>query len=232
MSPGKAAHADNNNSGGAFGGGPMSPPYTPRAAAAKEYAYLQSSGLTPSASSSRAKTSSLTSSTLQSATYTGGLGHISTPVPPVRVGGFGPTAQQQQQQQQQYAPPDSSRSPPTVIGDVAEPFWVQSTLENSMWCDPDELFLTSVKRKVTDKRMFWEMARALIELPELSLASHESKIRCAADLTKLLQRPEYRILWIAEAAQFLPKDVATELIRSAYVPPETSVGMVNNTVER
>lgn len=230
MSPGKAAHTD-NNSGGAFGGGPMSPPYTPRAAAAKEYAYYQSSGLTPSASSSRAKTSSLTSSTLQSAAYTSGLGHIPTPVPPVRVGGFGPSAQQQQQQQQQ---PDSSRSPPTVIGDVAEPFWVQSTQENSMWCDPDEFFLTSVKRKITitDKRMFWEMARSLIELPELSLASHESKIRCAADLTKLLQRPEYRILWIAEAAHFLPKDVATELIRSAYVPPESTVGMMNNTVER
>jgi hypothetical protein len=70
--------------------------------------------------------------------------------------------------------------------------------------------------------MFWEMARALIELPELSIASTGSKIRTPADLTAILKRPEYRVLWTADAAQYLPKEMAVELITSAYVVPLTA----------
>jgi len=87
------------------------------------------------------------------------------------------------------------------------------------WADPDDLFVTLAKHLITanDKRMFWEMARAIIELPELSLACQNSRVRTAEDLTQILQRPEYRILWITEAPQYIPKEVASELIRSAYV---------------
>lgn len=116
--------------------------------------------------------------------------------------------------------------PPAVIGDVAEPFWVQPIQENSNWTDPDELFLTNVKRTITatDKKMFWEMARALIDLPELRIATHGSNIRSAQDLTRVLKRPEYRVLWTADAPQHLPKEVATELILSAYVVPLLGAG--------
>ena len=111
--------------------------------------------------------------------------------------------------------------PPAVIGDVAEPFWVQPIQENAAWCDPDELFLQHAKQLIThtDKRMFWEMARALLELPELSMASSQSKIRTAKDLTAVLKRPEFRVLWLEDAAQHLPAIVTTELIKSAYVVP-------------
>ena len=114
-----------------------------------------------------------------------------------------------------------SAVPPVVIGDVAEPFWVQPVQENSNWSDPDELFLVQAKRTITatDKKMFWEMARALIDLPELRIASHGSNIRTAQDLTRVLKRPEFRVLWTADAPQYLPKEVATELILSAYVAP-------------
>lgn len=112
-------------------------------------------------------------------------------------------------------------APPVVIGDVAEPFWVQPIQENSNWSDPDELFLTNANRLITatDKKMFWEMARALIDLPELRIASHGSSVRCAEDLTRVLKRPEFRVMWTSDAPQYLPKEVATELILSAYVAP-------------
>lgn len=111
---------------------------------------------------------------------------------------------------------------PAVVGDVAEPFWVQAVQENSAWTDPDELFLLNAKHVITDsdKRMFWEMARAILELPELGTASSNCKIRGAADLTAVLKRPEFRVLWLQDGAQYLPKEIATDLITAAYVPPE------------
>ena len=154
---------------------------------------------------------------------------------------------------------------PAIIGDVAEPFWVQditpypysnsssfrSTSGNmhststgavgaasaatampdrtatgaaACWCDPDELFLSPAGAggaliSADDKRVFWEMARALIELPPLSALCEQSCIRSAHDLTAVLRRPEFRVLWLSDAPQYLPKEVASELIRSAYVTP-------------
>lgn len=207
-----ASHQQAAHSG--FSGGAYTPPRS-----AREHAFYQNTTPGPGSSHSRARTSTLTNSTVPSglftgASYTGSLPSVKPPgVPPHHD--------------------HTSRSPPHVVGDVAEPFWVQAVEENSVWCDPDELFLIHAKRKITltDKRMFWEMARALIELPELSLASHDSKIRTAGDLTRVLLRPEYRILWIPEAAQFLPKEVATELIRSAYVVPDANNVNSNSSVE-
>jgi len=96
---------------------------------------------------------------------------------------------------------------------------VQSSREGSAWCDPDDLFMMEAKRflTLTDKRVFWEMARALIDFPEISLAC-KTGIRSAQDLTTALKRPEFRVLWTTEAAENLPRDMASELIRSAYCP--------------
>ena len=204
--------------------GPLSQVFVPaRAGGGKEQNVFHQT-VSPGSSQGRARTSTLTHSTLPSGTpsmasYGAGL----------QLGmRYATTPSQHSASVHQQGPP---RSPPPVVGDVAEPFWVQSPQENSVWCDPDELFLLHVKRKVTltDKRMFWEMARALIELPELSLASHDSRIRNASDLTRVLVRPEYKVLWIAEAAQILPKEVATELIRSAYVVPDANTATTNGS---
>lgn len=118
-----------------------------------------------------------------------------------------PISESLPQQQQQY------------IGDVTEPFWVQNVhKEGSMWCDPDEIFTFEARKYITttDKRIFWEMARALIELPEISLAC-KTGIRNIQDLTYALKKPEYRMLWTSEAPEMLPKEMATDLIRAAYL---------------
>lgn len=107
-----------------------------------------------------------------------------------------------------------------IIGDITEPFWVQDTTMGGdpLWCDPDEVFLENAKAYITaeDKRKFWEMSRSIIELPQLSDICSGSCIRNSEDLTAILKRPEFRILWLSDAPQYLPKDVASELIRCAY----------------
>eukprot|EP01034_Spumella_vulgaris_P032298 gene32298-39877_t len=107
---------------------------------------------------------------------------------------------------------------PPIIGDISEPFWVQSTREGSNWTDPDDLFASEARKYISsvDKKVFWEMARAVLELPELSQHC-KSGIRNSTDLANVLKRPEHRVLWTAEAPDYMPKDVATELIRCAYV---------------
>ena len=104
----------------------------------------------------------------------------------------------------------------SIIGEVTEPFWVQK--QGQQWLDPDELFLVEAKSKVTlsDKQLFWEMIRAIIDLPSLA-AQCNTKIKNAKDLTALLKGTEYRILWSPAAPESLPKEVCAELIRAAYV---------------
>jgi hypothetical protein len=133
-----------------------------------------------------------------------------------------------------------------IIGDVAEPFWVQPVEPGQgqahanahelghlcSWCDPDEHFFAESKRIITeiDKKIFWEMARTLLDLPELFPASggtstngdapsNKTTIRTMSDLTNILKRSEYRIMWQADAPNYIPKEVATELLKAAYVSP-------------
>lgn len=115
--------------------------------------------------------------------------------------------------------PNINDNPHQIVGDVSEPLWVQSTREGALWSDPDDLFMLEAKRfvTVTDKRFFWEMARALIDFPEISLAC-KTGIRTANDLTTALKRPEFRILWSPEAAEYLTKDMSVDLIKAAYCP--------------
>lgn len=88
----------------------------------------------------------------------------------------------------------------------------------SCWSDPDDLSMAELKKFISeaDKRMFWEMAKAIIELPEISHFSNSS-IKNAKDLAMILKKPEYKILWTAVAADILPRQAAAELVTAAYV---------------
>jgi hypothetical protein len=140
-----------------------------------------------------------------------------------------PQSLSQQQTQTQSMSQQSSNQQPTqqssipnimhtVIGDVGEPFWIQSTKEGSVWTEPDDLFLIESRRFITttDKRIFWEMARALIELPEISAAC-KCSIRNASDLTIFLKKPECTVFWTMDGPDILPKDMAADFVRHAYV---------------
>ena len=83
---------------------------------------------------------------------------------------------------------------------------------------PDDMFLSDMKNCITvaDRRLFWEMARLIIELPTLANKLTRSDIRCTTDLANVLKKPEYAILWSAEAPEYLPKEAASILIGSAF----------------
>ena len=90
----------------------------------------------------------------------------------------------------------------------------------SCWSDPDDLSMTEIKKFISegDKRVFWEMAKAIIDLPEISDFSN-SGIKNAKDLALILKKPEYKILWTANAADILPRQAAAELVTAAYAEP-------------
>lgn len=67
------------------------------------------------------------------------------------------------------------------------------------------------------------MARALMEHQQLSEAC-TSGIKTAKDLTTILKRPEYRVMWTSGAPHCLPKEVAAELIESAHIVHEKAFG--------
>jgi hypothetical protein len=92
--------------------------------------------------------------------------------------------------------------------------------EVTYWSDPDETFLNDVKKLITslDKRIFWEMIRAIVELPEISEScSHTNVIRNAKDIATLLKKTEYKVLWTPDVADILPKSILAELVVAAYV---------------
>jgi hypothetical protein len=133
----------------------------------------------------------------------------------------GPNGTSQQQQQQQ-----------PIVGDVSEPLWIQNpNKEGSSWYEPDELFLLESKRFLsnTDKRIFWEMAKALIELPEISLQC-KTGIKNSQELATALKRSEYKVMWTKDAPDLLPKEIAAELLRSAFLGIQgTNNNHQNNT---
>jgi hypothetical protein len=90
--------------------------------------------------------------------------------------------------------------------------------ENSMWYDPDELFLSDIKKYVTalDIQLFWEMARAIMELPKLSEHCH-AIITNSMSLAALLKKTEYRFLFSENSTNILPRDAAIDLVAAAYV---------------
>ncbi len=105
-----------------------------------------------------------------------------------------------------------------IIGEISEPFWIQCT-KDSPWMEPDELFYNEAKRLISsnDKRVFWEMVRAIIEMPELSARCKAARIRDQKDLAAIFKKPEFKILWTSDASNIIPKEAAAELITAAYV---------------
>lgn len=87
----------------------------------------------------------------------------------------------------------------------------------SCWSDPDDLSTAEIKKFISegDKRVFWEMAKAIIDLPEISDFSN-SGIKNAKDLALILKKPEYKVLWTANGADILPRQAAAELVTAAY----------------
>lgn len=112
------------------------------------------------------------------------------------------------------------------IGDVSEPFWIQK--EGQSWMDPDENYILSSKKfiTVTDKRIFWEMARSIIDLPQLA-----GKLKCGInnpkDIASLMKKEEFRVLWSLDAPAYLPKDAATELLSAAYCVQQSNQAVEN-----
>ena len=102
--------------------------------------------------------------------------------------------------------PDSSRDQSSAI-----------PMAYSVWLDPDEASMIDTKKIITstDKKIFWEMAKAIIELPEITEYCNCS-IKNSNDLAALLKRPEFKILWTPDAADILPKHCASELVTAAY----------------
>lgn len=116
-----------------------------------------------------------------------------------------------------------NNDPQIFVGDIGEPFLVQMSKEGSTWSEPDEIFVQDSKKLITmsDKRIFWEMIRTLIELPQI--ASHcKTGIRNTRDLVSILKKTENRILFTVDGPECLPKDAALELLASAFVIPGPS----------
>ena len=88
----------------------------------------------------------------------------------------------------------------------------------STWSDPDEQSTAEMKKHITatDKRIFWEMTKAIIELPEITEFCSMS-IKTSKDLAILLRKTEYKVLWTSEGADIIPKQTAADLVRAAYV---------------
>jgi hypothetical protein len=91
----------------------------------------------------------------------------------------------------------------------------------SVWSDPDKLFeMDSAKLfSTSEKCSLWEMARSIVELPELA-AKLKGRWKSADDICKTMKRQEYRVLWTATFQQFMPHKQALELVHAAYSPKE------------
>lgn len=87
-----------------------------------------------------------------------------------------------------------------------------------MWCTPDEYCTAKLELSIgeTEKRIFWEMTRIIIELPEIT--NHVSNgIKDREDLTEMLVKTESRVLWTKDGPPHIPKEMATTFILQAYV---------------
>jgi hypothetical protein len=86
---------------------------------------------------------------------------------------------------------------------------------NCCWLSPDEMFLAKTTITHAQKKIFWEMFSVLTEYAEYA-EYMKSGPSSPNEIGKLLKRPEFRVLWINEGIDFIPKEVATDLLVSAY----------------
>lgn len=107
-----------------------------------------------------------------------------------------------------------------------EDFLVDSRLKvlikhKDEWIDPDELFLEEAKSLLasSDGVYFWEMLKAILELPPLQ-SQCKGRIRSPQHIVDILVRHEFRCLWSYQANKklpgFLPKKYALQLTQHAF----------------
>lgn len=111
----------------------------------------------------------------------------------------------------------------TVSSD--EDFRVDSRLrvlvkQKEEWADPDELFVEEAKTLLSpaDGIYFWEMLRAILELPSLQ-SQCKGRIQSPQHIVDVLVRKEFRCLWSYHSKKlpgFLPKKYALQLIQHAF----------------
>ncbi len=108
------------------------------------------------------------------------------------------------------------------ICDVRLPFWIKNKTVGSVWEEPDDYFMQNNFKNeyVTsvDRKIFWECAQCVIELPHLKQAlGPKSRMRSIDDLINILSRPEYKILWMDNHVDVLPKACACALLSKVYI---------------
>ena len=118
------------------------------------------------------------------------------------------------------SPKQGQKSSKQIVADVAEPIWLKADKEGACWQEPDEVFANSKPVvSVTDRRLFWEMARAIVLLPQLAHYCKGS-VKNSSELCAFLVKKENKCLWYPEVSlDFLPKDDAIDLVRRAYALP-------------
>jgi hypothetical protein len=106
-----------------------------------------------------------------------------------------------------------------VIDVTTDMVFIQQQDGSNRWINLDSHFLATSKSlfNYQDIQIFWEMVRAIIELPDL--ASHmKSNLKKTEELSRILKRPEYSLLWTISNSACLPKDILVDLVASAYTP--------------
>ena len=87
--------------------------------------------------------------------------------------------------------------------------------EGMNWIEPDVLNLAESGVTQLERSTFWEMVRSIIELPTLAQHCH-GRVCNQDDITTVLKKPEFKVLWPNSVPNFLPKRCALELIEVAY----------------
>lgn len=67
------------------------------------------------------------------------------------------------------------------------------------------------------------MVRSLIALPRLN-SSCKVGFKSLKDLSNLIKRTEFKVLWTSDASANLPKDVLAELVTHSFCIPSLAVG--------
>ena len=140
------------------------------------------------------------------------------------------------QTQQSSNSNSSSSNGKQIVADVSEPVWVRVDKEGCVWQEPDDTYATNRQVvTVTDRRLFWEMSRAVVSLPQLSHFC-QGPVRTSATLCAFLLCKEHKVLWYPEVSlDFLPKDDALDLIKRAYCTPlfpENKAGVGSSNFDR
>jgi hypothetical protein len=127
------------------------------------------------------------------------------------------------------APSSHKPSEQDVTIDGSTSIYVQHKASGE-WTDPDLTFVDDIKSLLapTDGAYFWEMLKAVVELPRLQ-SQCKGRIQTTQHIVDVLTRREFRCLWQYNKGipSFLPKKCALQLIYHAF-GPAGNIGINNN----